>query len=207
MALIKCVECGKEFSDKASACIHCGCPLEESKKYFCEECGKEIYLKDEMCKNCGCPISINNNKVVKKSNSSTRNDEEYEVARIIIDEDRLNKFNRINLFLAIVLTITIIPGIYLWLYYFYIKGCRNNELVLTNKRIKGKIRMFLNTTRIDIPLDKIESIHTDEIFKMQSIVIRSGGAAKSALFSLNGEEFCQKAIEEMENYKYSVYNR
>lgn len=28
MALIKCSECGKEFSDKASACIHCGCPIE-----------------------------------------------------------------------------------------------------------------------------------------------------------------------------------
>ena len=27
MALIKCPECGKEVSDKASACIHCGFPL------------------------------------------------------------------------------------------------------------------------------------------------------------------------------------
>ena len=28
MALIKCPECGKEVSNKALACIHCGCPLE-----------------------------------------------------------------------------------------------------------------------------------------------------------------------------------
>lgn len=27
MALIKCPECGKDVSDKANACIHCGCPL------------------------------------------------------------------------------------------------------------------------------------------------------------------------------------
>ena len=27
MALIKCPECGKEVSDKANACIHCGYPL------------------------------------------------------------------------------------------------------------------------------------------------------------------------------------
>ena len=27
MALIKCHECGKEISDRAQACIHCGCPL------------------------------------------------------------------------------------------------------------------------------------------------------------------------------------
>ena len=27
MALIKCPECGREVSDKAAACIHCGFPL------------------------------------------------------------------------------------------------------------------------------------------------------------------------------------
>lgn len=27
MALIKCPECGKEVSDKASCCVHCGCPI------------------------------------------------------------------------------------------------------------------------------------------------------------------------------------
>ena len=30
MALIKCPECGKEISNKASACIHCGYPLESA---------------------------------------------------------------------------------------------------------------------------------------------------------------------------------
>lgn len=28
MALIKCEECGREISDKAKICIHCGCPIE-----------------------------------------------------------------------------------------------------------------------------------------------------------------------------------
>lgn len=31
MALIKCSECGREISDKAAACIHCGCPVSASK--------------------------------------------------------------------------------------------------------------------------------------------------------------------------------
>lgn len=35
MALIKCPECGKEISDKANACIHCGYPLNEQKEDFC----------------------------------------------------------------------------------------------------------------------------------------------------------------------------
>ncbi|MCI7099516.1 MAG: Zn-ribbon domain-containing protein [Lachnospiraceae bacterium] len=30
MALIKCSECGKEFSDRAAACPNCGCPVEYS---------------------------------------------------------------------------------------------------------------------------------------------------------------------------------
>lgn len=29
MALIKCPECGKQISDKAPACIHCGCPIQQ----------------------------------------------------------------------------------------------------------------------------------------------------------------------------------
>ena len=28
MALINCPECGKEISDKAPACIHCGYPMD-----------------------------------------------------------------------------------------------------------------------------------------------------------------------------------
>lgn len=33
MALIKCPECGKEISDKSSACIHCGYPLNTEKPF------------------------------------------------------------------------------------------------------------------------------------------------------------------------------
>lgn len=32
MSLIICSECGKEISDKALACIHCGCPIQKEKK-------------------------------------------------------------------------------------------------------------------------------------------------------------------------------
>lgn len=28
MALIKCSECGKEISDKANKCVHCGYPID-----------------------------------------------------------------------------------------------------------------------------------------------------------------------------------
>ena len=32
MALIDCRECGKEISDKARTCPHCGCPSEEQER-------------------------------------------------------------------------------------------------------------------------------------------------------------------------------
>ena len=32
MALIKCEECGKEFSDKADICPNCGCPNSQKSK-------------------------------------------------------------------------------------------------------------------------------------------------------------------------------
>ncbi len=38
MALIKCPECGKEISDKAPACIHCGFPLESVTSKENENC-------------------------------------------------------------------------------------------------------------------------------------------------------------------------
>lgn len=34
MALIKCPECGKEISDRAVSCIHCGCPLQQPQTVY-----------------------------------------------------------------------------------------------------------------------------------------------------------------------------
>lgn len=66
MALIKCPECGKEISDRADACIHCGCPLEnreiETQKkntniVYCYEKGiQNLFLR---C-SCGCEFKYMN---------------------------------------------------------------------------------------------------------------------------------------------------
>ena len=80
MALIKCSECGKEISDKAKACIHCGCPIEEQTiKYIeqgcvlCINCGQHSYYKsvempgettitykmmNQPCYNCGGKLTF-----------------------------------------------------------------------------------------------------------------------------------------------------
>ena len=55
MALIKCSECGKEISDQATVCVHCGCPIE--KKKYCPECGKPMAASLKACPECGCPVA------------------------------------------------------------------------------------------------------------------------------------------------------
>lgn len=68
--LIKCIECGKEISDKSTVCPNCGCPTDESIKqdkilnlgsnYVCKNCNNTEYGSVEnggglffICKKCG----------------------------------------------------------------------------------------------------------------------------------------------------------
>lgn len=59
MSLIKCPECGKEVSDKALACIHCGFPLQKAveetipKIQYCPYCGKQNTIESTFCAYCG----------------------------------------------------------------------------------------------------------------------------------------------------------
>ena len=52
--LIKCPECGRDISDQAKNCPHCGYPIE--KKIYCPECGAEVAETDETCAKCGYPL-------------------------------------------------------------------------------------------------------------------------------------------------------
>lgn len=52
MALIKCSECGKEISDKAKVCIHCGCPIESKPQ-------ETIYMEEAIiCLKCGYTVEL-----------------------------------------------------------------------------------------------------------------------------------------------------
>ena len=66
MSLIKCIECGKDISDKSKICKNCGCPTSESIKellyfeYKCKNCNGTEYTKIEnqggiflVCDKCG----------------------------------------------------------------------------------------------------------------------------------------------------------
>ena len=49
MALINCTECGREISDAATVCPHCGAPV--VKDVFCPTCGAEIARPAVVCNN------------------------------------------------------------------------------------------------------------------------------------------------------------
>lgn len=53
MALIKCGNCGKDISNKAQFCVHCGYSLDTIK---CEDCGQALPANAQFCMNCGCPV-------------------------------------------------------------------------------------------------------------------------------------------------------
>lgn len=67
MALIKCPECGKEISDRASTCPNCGCPIETEEKRTkieieekaeqnlvpCTKCGHWNEAGTTYCEKCG----------------------------------------------------------------------------------------------------------------------------------------------------------
>lgn len=52
MSLIKCIECGKEYSNKATACPNCGCPTTEQ-----QESEFQVFVENAVknfeCKYCG----------------------------------------------------------------------------------------------------------------------------------------------------------
>ena len=57
MALIKCSECGKDVSDKASSCPNCGNPIIVPKKdRVCEKCGGLVSDTAETCVHCGAEL-------------------------------------------------------------------------------------------------------------------------------------------------------
>ena len=61
MAMIKCSECGKQMSDNAKVCPHCGY---KNEVVICPECGEKITDKNiKNCPNCGVQIQKQSNKI------------------------------------------------------------------------------------------------------------------------------------------------
>ena len=55
MAITQCSECGGKVSTSATACPHCGCPLEP--QITCPLCGEELAASLVACPACGAPVA------------------------------------------------------------------------------------------------------------------------------------------------------
>ena len=74
MSLITCKECGREVSDQAISCPHCGSPVKDTSKMFCMHCGETIDKNCVICPKCGKQVnsieSQNNEKNIIINNSN-----------------------------------------------------------------------------------------------------------------------------------------
>lgn len=96
MALIKCPECGKEISDKAPVCIHCGCPLQEPKNTKCIINGKEYdlgFLLDDSDPNYSIAYKV---KDFYKLTNCDRLGDATEIVKQIISSQSIPKALRVK---------------------------------------------------------------------------------------------------------------
>ena len=76
MKFIKCEECGKQVSEKASSCPECGFPISQLIK--CEECGTSIPANSDLCPECGFPQALSSHK--KPNDDAVREERERKEA-------------------------------------------------------------------------------------------------------------------------------
>ena len=103
MAIIACPECGKEISDKAKSCPHCGYVLEKEKqigKIICEECGTEFDDELDACPNCGCP------KIEEKKGKEPQ---KVEVTKVAVNKKKLIA----GIFVLVLIVGAIVGGIFI----------------------------------------------------------------------------------------------
>jgi restriction system protein len=76
MSLIICKECGKEVSENAVSCPHCGSPIKEkTETKFCKHCGSSIDKECVICPKCGKQVeelhTYDKNIVINNNNNSS----------------------------------------------------------------------------------------------------------------------------------------
>ncbi len=191
MALIKCEECGKEVSDKAKVCVHCGCPIEIKTVQINAE--EQIEHKED-----------NEVKV-------TEYKDEKEVDRLQLDKKGITSM---QILIAIIGVVTLVTGglgfvmgaICLIMVAVY-ESYKKNELILTTKRIKGKIGWLGNFETLDIPLDRVDSITTNlnDLLKMETLEICSNTKKRTVLYTIETSKFCDTVLLEIEKYKKYIH--
>ena len=86
--LIKCPECGKQISDTAKECLHCGFKFKK-----CDECGNIVSLNDDSCNQCGFQFTVKSKKSKTKTKSAGEKlfkEEEKKARKVAAYIEKLN---------------------------------------------------------------------------------------------------------------------
>ena len=162
MALIKCSECGKEYSDKAASCPQCACPTPKVEN----------------------SAAVDN--TIKVDTSS-----EKEIIRSVNDKTNCLIWTIVWSVLSVISIFTCIGIILLfpfaYMIYFTLKS-KKEYIVITNKRVYGVKTGSVNE-RIDFPLSQVSTITSRSVLGINSVVLESTGGSKFTFdYIANAEE-------------------
>ena len=144
MALIKCSECGQMVSDKAEACPHCGCPVEEP--MTCPECGQAVNEGDAYCLKCGCPLGQENNQHAYQYQVTSQVDETW-------DNDGPSSSGKWLWISLAALALLAIGGTTFWL---------NQQTSVANTAVEEDTTAVVEETFIEeAPVDSVDAVIDD----------------------------------------------
>lgn len=191
MALIKCQECGKEISDKATACMNCGCPINSEKEEKTSK--KKPETKEIIVSNRDISLKRFKNWYPKVLGAIIL----VAIVVIFFMEKSLSPYSASRGNATIFgLILAIIPCIILYIIFnIMYKNAKKTNITLTNKELYGEIHKVGKVVSITYPLDKISSINTIKLFGIVNgiEIVPVNGALQKIFFIDNGEEF-RKAI-------------
>ena len=215
MAIIKCSECGKEFSNKAKACPNCACPIEEieieEKDNEPEEIEKTLEKNTQKKNNIPKSERINelvdiakDEKVILVGEFNQKLQKNirfaflfplYAIAIFFLISSFImsfveEEFTILFVFVIAIFAIFLINKLKKWLYSFV----DEEYLVLTNKRLLMKMKW----QKISLVYSKITAVSTNNfIFRKLRLVINLGSTLYITHL-LNDEEIAEELLKRID---------
>lgn len=201
MTLIKCSECDKIYSDKATNCPVCSCPTEYSlvnekrdKKEIRNDVNQDINNKEvDIIKEIEIMCAEFDFKYI--------NIISLVIKLLIIPFIVYRTFMifSINKSIISIDLITIVFLIFMFWLSAMVKRSKKNVLVVTNKRICGKINNIISTNEINFPLNKISSLIITKMLGIKTLMIEVSSSTKYRVtYIKNAEEIKNKLLELIE---------
>lgn len=155
MALIKCKECGKEYSNLADKCPSCGVLTkineEQPKLVECIECSLRYPEEKDACPNCGCPTKYST--INKPKNRELINIPHYDFSNFFQKIQRVSWVQVTDFIdkhvLKLLSVFTIILVIIWGVTSFNVSHDSNEQVILENKQVEDNPQSIETPNTID----------------------------------------------------------